>query len=86
MCSPLDGGFRVFIANYLNGFCSLHVQPAFLPARLEISTLKLERFFKKLTNLSCQFPAESSLVVLTASTGRLHSSAQHTGLCVICRC
>lgn len=44
--SPLEGGFRVFIASYLNGFCSLHVQPAFLPPRLEISTLKLERFFK----------------------------------------
>lgn len=42
----LSGGFRVFIVNCLNGLCSFHVQPAFLPPHLRISILKLERVFK----------------------------------------
>lgn len=40
----LSERFQVFIVNYLNGLCSFHVRPAFLPPHLRISTWKLEIF------------------------------------------
>lgn len=58
MAVQLNGGFSVFIANYLNGLCSFCVQPAFRPPHIGIH-IEARGIVKNLRHLSCRCPAET---------------------------